>query len=370
MTTRSAGARLRGVRRILRALTIWHPYGRTYINPRWWRQLLSATRIRSASTRGLNPQKAISLVFTCDLELDPPWQTGSSWEHRELRGIEEGLPRLLDLLDAQKIRGTFFTEGILARLVPDAILEVVRRGHEVGGHGLAHESYGGTYRIDETIPPPPILQGRMAKESALRKVKGMLEELTGVPVLSFRAPFLHIDSESAAALTRAGFLIDSSLRNELFGRLSAPTHLDPGRPLARLADDKPPYSPIEIPVSVDLKPRLRSHHPYRPVYHGPQPRSVVNRIMAVGAHAGVDPTLVLLVHPWEFVEGFSSPFGMQRGTARVEQLVQFLESVREIAPMHPVTMQALGLAWERHRCLWHGDLVDRESAWSGTKVAT
>lgn len=113
ITMRPFGARLRGVRQLLNALTIWHPYGCAYVNLRWWRQLLSAT-LRSAPTKGLSPQKALSLVFTCDLELDPPWQTGSSWEHRGRRGIEEGLPRLLDLLDAQRIHGTFFTEGLLA----------------------------------------------------------------------------------------------------------------------------------------------------------------------------------------------------------------------------------------------------------------
>lgn len=249
------------------------------------------------------------------------------------------------------------------------MLEVVRRGHEVGCHGLAHESHGGPYRIDEIIPSPPTLQGRMAKERALQKAKAMLEDLTGAPILSFRAPFQHIDSESAAALARTGFLVDSSLQNRLFGKLSAPTHLDPGRPLARSADGKPPHPLIEIPASVDPRPCLRSHHPYGPVDQGPQTQLVLRRIMAVSTYAGVDPTLVLLVHPWEFVEGFPNPFGLQRGTARVERLVQILDSVREVVPVRFITMLALGSDWEQRQCPWHVGQVGRASVRPGKGVA-
>lgn len=151
-------ARLRGIRRSLRALTIWYPYGRAYANLRWWRQFLTAGFVPPEVGKGRSSQEAISLIVTCDLELDPPWQT-RSWEQRSSRGLKEGLPRLLELLDAYNIRGTFFTEGLLARISPESVCEVARRGHEVGCHGLAHESYGGPYRINETVPNPPHSSG-------------------------------------------------------------------------------------------------------------------------------------------------------------------------------------------------------------------
>ena len=356
---KSIKSRLRGTRRSLRALTIWHPYGRAYSDPRWWRRLLRAAFARTEIEKGGPSQEAISLIFTCDLELDPPWG-GGSWDQRGLWGLNEGLPRLLDLLDAREIRGTFFTEGVLARLSPESVLEVARRGHEVGCHGLAHESYGGRYRIDETIPHPPTLQGRRAKEVTLRKAKEMLEELVGIPIRSFRAPFLHIDSESAAAVANAGFLVDSSLQNQLFGYLSTPTHIDPGKPLARSRDPVPRL--IEIPVSVDPRPRLRSHHPYGWLEQGRQAQSVLDRIVAASAVAGVAPTLVLLVHPWEFVEGFPSPFGQVRGTARTERFEQFLVSVREIVPIRSITMGTFASEWEQSRCPLHADPVRRKSS--------
>ena len=349
---RSMKVRLDGVRRSLRALTIWHPYGRTYVNLRWWQQLVRGALIPTEIGKERSTSRAISLIVTCDLELDPPWE-GGSWDKRTLRGIEEGLPRLLDLLDAHRIQGTFFTEGILAHLASEAVLEVARRGHEIGCHGLAHESYGGSYRIDETIPRPPTLQGRRAKEATLRKAKEMLEELVEVPIRSFRAPFLHIDAESSAAVANAEFLVDSSLQNLLFGYLSAPTHLDPGKPFARSRDTVPRL--IEVPVSVDPRPRLRSHHPYGSVERGPRTRSVLERIIAASMLAGVAPTLVLLVHPWEFVEGFPSPFGQMRGTARVERFEQFLDVVGEIAPVRSIPMGTIASEWEQSRCRWHAD---------------
>ena len=364
INVRSLNVRLREVKRNLRAVTIWHPYGNTYVNPRWWRQLLRGCFIRTQISKEPSSQEAISLIFTCDLELDPPWE-GGSWSQRGLRGIEEGLPRLLDLLDAHGVRGTFFTEGILARLDPDAILEVARRGHEIGCHGLAHESYGGPYRIDDTIPRPPTVYGRTEKEDMVRKAKEMLENLVGSLIRAFRAPFLHIDSQSAAAVANAGFLVDSSLPNQLFGYLSAPAHLDPGRPLTGARGTHPHHRLIEVPVSVEPRPSLRSHHPYRFIQQTAQTRSVLQDLIEVSARASVPTTLVLLVHPWEFVEGFPSPFGHERGTARAGRLARFLDTVRAVAPLRCATIGTFASEWEQSRCPWHADTVHSRSSRSG-----
>lgn len=348
--------RLNGVRRGLRALTIWHPYGRAFSNPRWWRCLLRAAILRHPFPPEQLTPKPATLIVTCDLELDPPWGQ-NSWDQRGLRGITEGLPRFLDLLDAHGIRGTFFVEGVLARLAPDAVLEVARRGHEVGCHGLAHESYGGPHRIDETIPHPRILEGRTVKAAALRQAKELLEDLIGVRVISFRAPFLHIDSTGSAAAADAGFLIDSSLENRLFGFPSIPLHLDPGDPLAPSSTEgQPPHRLIEVPVSVDPRPRLRSHHPYALVGQGPQTRSVLERIiMMASMFAGAAPALVFLVHPWEFIEGFPSPFGQPRGAARLEGFGQLIEGASQAAPVRSTAMGTFASEWEQGRCPWHAN---------------
>jgi peptidoglycan/xylan/chitin deacetylase (PgdA/CDA1 family) len=51
------------------------------------------------------------------------------------------LPRLLDELGALGLRATFFVEGINAELNPEAVREIVARGHELGAHGWRHEHW-------------------------------------------------------------------------------------------------------------------------------------------------------------------------------------------------------------------------------------
>jgi polysaccharide deacetylase family protein (PEP-CTERM system associated) len=46
--------------------------------------------------------------------------------------------RILDLLDQQKVRATFFVLGWIADRAPDLIREVEARGHEIGVHGYNH----------------------------------------------------------------------------------------------------------------------------------------------------------------------------------------------------------------------------------------
>jgi peptidoglycan/xylan/chitin deacetylase (PgdA/CDA1 family) len=55
--------------------------------------------------------------------------------------VTEVLPRLLDELDAQALRATFFVEAINCELYPDAVREIAARGHELGHHGVRHERW-------------------------------------------------------------------------------------------------------------------------------------------------------------------------------------------------------------------------------------
>lgn len=50
----------------------------------------------------------------------------------------ESTPRTLDLLDRLGLRATFFLLGTAVRAAPELALEIVRRGHEVGSHGMVH----------------------------------------------------------------------------------------------------------------------------------------------------------------------------------------------------------------------------------------
>lgn len=52
--------------------------------------------------------------------------------------IPEVTPRLLDLLDKEGVKGTFFMVGDNVRKYPHLYEEVLRRGHKVGNHTMHH----------------------------------------------------------------------------------------------------------------------------------------------------------------------------------------------------------------------------------------
>jgi peptidoglycan/xylan/chitin deacetylase (PgdA/CDA1 family) len=47
-------------------------------------------------------------------------------------------PQILDVLDEYKIKATFFMVGVNAKNYPDALTDVVKKGHEIGNHTYTH----------------------------------------------------------------------------------------------------------------------------------------------------------------------------------------------------------------------------------------
>lgn len=64
--------------------------------------------------------------------------------------VKHALPRILDALDNAGLRATFFVEGLNAELYPEALVEIVSRGHDLGYHGWRHEAWAGLDPSDET----------------------------------------------------------------------------------------------------------------------------------------------------------------------------------------------------------------------------
>ena len=54
-------------------------------------------------------------------------------------GPSVATPRILDMLDAQGISGSFYIPGMVAETHPDLVREIAGRGHEVAHHGYIHE---------------------------------------------------------------------------------------------------------------------------------------------------------------------------------------------------------------------------------------
>ena len=55
--------------------------------------------------------------------------------------VLQALPWLLDELERHRLTATFFVEAINCELYPDAVREIATRGHELGHHGWAHETW-------------------------------------------------------------------------------------------------------------------------------------------------------------------------------------------------------------------------------------
>ncbi len=55
--------------------------------------------------------------------------------------VTSALPRLLDALDHSGLTATFFVEAVNCELNPEALAEIVSRGHELGAHGWQHETW-------------------------------------------------------------------------------------------------------------------------------------------------------------------------------------------------------------------------------------
>ena len=121
------------------------------------------------------------------------------WPNYEIR-VEPNTRTILDLFAKHGIRATFFTLGWIAERNPGLIRDIRSAGHEIACHGynhrLVYDLTAGEFRED------------------IRRAKGILEGITGTPVLGFRAASYSIVKRSLWAidvLIEEGFKYDSSI---------------------------------------------------------------------------------------------------------------------------------------------------------------
>ena len=184
--------------------------------------------------------------FTVDVEQDcPPYM--SSW-----RGIEEGLPRLLQMLREEQVLGTFFTTGEVARRYPAAVRAIVDAGHELGCHGDTHRNFA-TLTMGES-------------DQEIERASAVLREFG--EVVGFRAPYLQFPDEFVPLLARHGYRLDSS----------------EGRHKHLRARVRTEHTVLRVPASVTSS-----------TLRWPSvPRNLLFRKLR--------SPVVLFVHPWEFVD--------------------------------------------------------------------
>ncbi len=151
------------------------------------------------------------------------------------------LPRYLDFLKENNIRATFFIIGshIKSQYHQSILKRMVNEGHEVGNHTFNHHLHFSSLPLK-------------IKEQEIRRCETIIEEVTGIRPVGFRAPAYSIDSETIKILEKRDYLYDSSIYPSFFNILSSLYHF------IKTANLK------NIRIATDIKHMLSPIKPYHP----------------------------------------------------------------------------------------------------------
>jgi len=200
------------------------------------------------------------VALTIDVEQDaPPFL--DTW-----RGIERGLPLMLELLAKHDVPATFFVTGTAAERFPELIAEISQR-HEVSCHGYEHERFD-ALAVEE-------------QRRRIEKATEILHKVTGTRPPGFRAPNFKLTAQTLAILEQIGYIYDASKATyKSFPRRSC-------------------FSLVEIPNT------LPSSFLRLPTWLS---RQVLRLCLCFL------PLVVLDYHPWELVKMSNVRFDLRYGT--------------------------------------------------------
>lgn len=139
----------------------------------------------------------------------------TDWSSLESR-VCASTDRLLEILDAARVKASFFVLGHVADRHPHQVRKLAAHGHEIASHGYWHE-------LIYTQTPEVFRED-------VRRAKGLLESLAGVEVQGFRAPSYSITKRSLWALevlAEEGYRYDASIfpvHHDRYGIPDAPRH--------------------------------------------------------------------------------------------------------------------------------------------------
>jgi polysaccharide deactylase family protein, PEP-CTERM locus subfamily len=198
--------------------------------------------------------------------------------------VARNVDQLLELLGRHGARATFFTLGWIAQHRPDVVRAIAAAGHEIACHGYWHQRIP-TLSVD-------------AFRHDVRRSKAILEDLTGMMVLGYRAPSFSIVQGSEWAfdvLIEEGYRYDSSLfpiHRRGYGYASAcrSPHIIQ-RACGRLAE----YPPATLRVGPMSIPAAGGG------YLRQLPLTVIRRAFAQASARRESATFY--VHPWEIDPG-------------------------------------------------------------------
>ena len=231
---------------------------------------------------------------------------------------------LLDELAQFDAKATFYVVGETARRNKALVRDMVEAGHEVGSHSWDHQ------RVHNLTPA--------SFRADVRKSKDVLEQITGRPVLGYRAPTFSVVRQTAWAidvLAEEGFAYDSSIYPVWHDRYGVPR-----APRAPFRVRGATHELLELPpVTLRL---LRTN---LPVGGGGYFRLLPLFFMKWGLRQVArrcEPAVAMLYfHPWEFdpdqprlplsrLRRFRTYVGINRTRGRLRGLLQGRRFARAI----------------------------------------
>lgn len=150
---------------------------------------------------GTASDRRVAVALTFDFDAESVWlgalgtDTPSALS-RGAYGANEGVPRILKLLDKYALPATFFVPGDTADRHPKETKDIAAAGHEIGHHGYLHE-------------PPP---GLTLDEERVMIERGIdaLQRQVGVTPKGYRSPSWELSHNTYALLAEHGIEYDAS----------------------------------------------------------------------------------------------------------------------------------------------------------------
>ncbi len=152
-------------------------------------------------TAGTATDRQVAVSLTFDFDAESAWlgafkvDTPSALS-RGAYGANEGVPRILKLLETYDLPATFFIPGDTADSHPDVVKRIIDAGHEVGHHGYLHE-------------PPHLLQPDEERSIIERGLEALARH--GVTPTGYRSPSWELSKATYPLLADYGFRYDSSM---------------------------------------------------------------------------------------------------------------------------------------------------------------
>ncbi len=242
---------------------------------------LPAFRLSATAAPLMPPSDPTQPLHAFTVDVEDWYQSCVDYDAPITERVVRNVDRVLAVLDACDVKGTFFVQGKVAEAFPRLVRSLVEEGHEVQSHGYSHRPLFG-------------MDARALRDE-LTRAKQTVEDAAGIAVTAFRAQDFSVcagNLQALETLAETGFEIDSSIfpmRSRHYGIAKwplAPHHL--------IGDG---FRILEVPVAVWGFGRGRL-----PVAGGGYFRLFPHSMIRAGLRsiASAGRPAVVYCHPYEF----------------------------------------------------------------------